>query len=192
MAFYLLDLCEGPNGHLHLFGRMRTPGGETETCMITVKNMMRNLFFKPKMDLAFNETGELINNTREGKIGNKMIKIIINVASSNDYDGIITKESELYERYLMMNFFKEMETVRKNYGIKKIKYKLVKRSLLTYGPTKEELYIKVCYPYQSPQIEKRHYRGTYYEDIYNINATQIELFLVILVAIAIIISMASH
>ncbi|UKJ89078.2 DNA polymerase [Theileria orientalis] len=163
LAFYLLDLCEGPNGHLHLFGRMRTTGGETETCMITVKNMMRNLFFKPRIDLAFNETGELINNTRE--------------SSSNDHDGIITKGSELYERYLMMNFFKEMETVRKNYGIKKIKYKLVKRSLLTYGPTKEELYIKVCYPYQSPQIEKRHYRGTYYEDIYNINATQIELFL---------------
>ncbi|EAN30937.2 DNA polymerase (pol2) family protein [Theileria parva strain Muguga] len=155
LAFYLLDLCED-GGYLQLFGRIRTSGTDTESCMVTVKNMYRSLFFKPRMDLLFNELGE-----------------VVETAS----DGVIKSSDPLYERHLMMNFFNEFEVIRKDYGIKKIKYKLVKRSLLTYGPTKPEFYIKVCYPFQFQILNKQHLSGKFYEDVYHNHSTQVELFL---------------
>ncbi|XP_954899.1 DNA polymerase alpha, catalytic subunit, putative [Theileria annulata] len=155
LAFYLLDLCED-GGYLHLFGRMRSSGTETESCLVTVKNMYRTLFFKPRMNLLFNELGELVDSAAEG---------------------VINSSDPLYERQIMMNFFNEFEVVRKDYGIKKIKYKLVKRSLLTYGPTKQQFYIKVCYPFQFQPLNKQHLSGKYYEDVYHNNSTQVELFL---------------
>ncbi|EKX72573.1 DNA polymerase alpha catalytic subunit, putative [Theileria equi strain WA] len=158
IPLYLLDLCEGPAGNLHLFGRILSNKGEnTESCMVTVKNVMRCLFFKPRMELMFTETGEITD-------------MLV--------DGVVLKGNPLFERHLMKNFYNEMEVLRKDYGIKKIMYKLVKRKLLKYGPSTEELYIKVCYPYAFPQLGKHHFSGTCYSDVYGVNSPITELFLV--------------
>ncbi|EDO07062.1 DNA polymerase (pol2) family protein [Babesia bovis T2Bo] len=145
LAFYLLDLHEDVGGALRLFGKIRRSNSSTDSCMITVQQFMRCLFFKARMDLELGHLPEL--------------------------------ESS-YERAFMKQFFNEFESIRKSYGIKKVKYKLVKRKLLTYGPSEEALYVKVCYPYQYPSLKQEHFEGETYSDVYGATSTPGELFLV--------------
>ncbi|ORM40295.1 DNA polymerase alpha catalytic subunit -like protein [Babesia sp. Xinjiang] len=143
-AFYLLDVHEDAGGLLRLFGKLHR-GNTTESCVVTVRQFMRCLFFKARMDLDLGNMPE--------------------VESS-------------YERAFMKQFFTEFEAIRKSYGIKKTKYKIVKRKLLRYGPSEEGLYVKVCYPFSHPQLRAEHYHGQTYEDVYGATTTPAELFLI--------------
>ncbi|KAK1939688.1 putative DNA polymerase alpha subunit [Babesia divergens] len=144
-AFYLIDVYEDTNGLLRLFGKLHRGNGVTESCLVTVRELMRCLFFKARMDLDFSEMPE-----GEGS----------------------------YERAFMKRFFNEFELIRKSYGIKKAKYKLVRRKLLRYGPSEEALYVKVCYPFSFPQLKPEHYVGESYSDVYGATTSPGELFLV--------------
>ncbi|KAK1441883.1 DNA polymerase alpha catalytic subunit [Babesia gibsoni] len=144
-AFYLLDVYEDTNGLLRLFGKLRRANGTTESCLVTIREFMRCLFFKARMDLDFSDIPE-------GEVS--------------------------YERAFMKRFFTEFEVIRKSYGIKKTKYKLVKRKLLRYGPSEEHLYVKICYPFCYPQLREEHFVGETYSDVYGVNASPVELLLV--------------
>ncbi|CDR97620.1 DNA polymerase alpha subunit, putative [Babesia bigemina] len=145
VAFYILDVHEDLGGLLRLFGKLHSGGGRTESAMVTVRQFMRCLFFKARMDLDLSDMPEAENS---------------------------------YERAFMKRFFAEFEPIRKSYGIKKVKYKLVKRTLLRYGPSEPALYVKVCYPFSHPQLRNEHYQGTTYSDVYGATTTPAELFLV--------------
>ncbi|GFE53910.1 DNA polymerase superfamily protein [Babesia ovis] len=145
IAFYLLDVHEDVGGALRLFGKLHRGKDVTESCVVTVRQFMRCLFFKARMDLDLAHMPELESG---------------------------------YERAFMKQFFNEFEALRKSYGIKKTKYKLVKRKLLRYGPSEEGLYVKVCYPFSFPQLRPEHYVGKTYSDVYGATATPAELFLV--------------
>ncbi|KAK2195173.1 bifunctional Ribonuclease H superfamily/DNA-directed DNA polymerase [Babesia duncani] len=155
LLMYLLDISE-ELGILHLFGRVKVSRDATASCMVTVRNMMRCLFFKVNMDLAFDTEGEPTLDKING----------------------ITSEDSNYKRHLMRNFVAEMETLRKEYSIKKMKFKWVTRKLLHFGPPQEENYIKVCYPFANQQISKHHFSGMTYTDVYGSTATATELLLI--------------
>lgn len=162
VAFYILDICEDL-GLVHLFGRILTGNSSTkksESCMVTVRNLMRCLFFKVNMDLVFNENGNLVD-------GNE-----------KDAATIITCADPLYQRHFMRLFHSQLEVIRKSYGIKKIKYKLVKRKLLRYGPSTEELYVKVCYPFANVQLSEEHFAGPTWQNVYGSTTTATECLLI--------------
>ncbi|GIX65594.1 DNA polymerase [Babesia caballi] len=56
-AFYIIDVHEDLGGTLRLFGKVHMEG-VTESCMVTVREFMRCLFFKVRMDIDFSETPE--------------------------------------------------------------------------------------------------------------------------------------